>query len=156
MLLGIGVAMTMSPMTSAAMNAVPVQKAGIASGVLSMFRMVGGSLGIAVTGAIFQGLVSSRLGDLLAGSGVSAAQQSRISDSLGSGSAESALSGLDPAQVKQVQAAGSEAFVYALGHAMTVSAFVALLGAVIGATAIRAKRREAPVISVEPIEAEAR
>jgi EmrB/QacA subfamily drug resistance transporter len=59
MLLGIGVAMTMSPMTSAAMNAVPVQKAGIASGVLSMFRMVGGSLGIAVTGAIFQGSVGS-------------------------------------------------------------------------------------------------
>jgi EmrB/QacA subfamily drug resistance transporter len=56
-LLGIGIALTMSPMTSAAMNAVPVEKAGIASGVLSMFRMVGGSLGIAVTGAIFQGAV---------------------------------------------------------------------------------------------------
>ena len=59
MLLGIGIAMTMSPMTSAAMNAVPVEKAGIASGVLSMFRMVGGSLGVAVTGAIFQGAVGT-------------------------------------------------------------------------------------------------
>ena len=57
MLLGIGIALTMSPMTSAAMNAVAVQKAGIASGVLSMFRMVGGSLGVAVTGAIFQATV---------------------------------------------------------------------------------------------------
>jgi EmrB/QacA subfamily drug resistance transporter len=56
MLLGIGIALTMSPMTSAAMNAVAVEKAGIASGVLSMFRMVGGSLGIAVSGAIFQGV----------------------------------------------------------------------------------------------------
>jgi len=54
MLLGIGIALTMSPMTSAAMNAVAVEKAGIASGVLSMFRMVGGSLGVAITGAIFQ------------------------------------------------------------------------------------------------------
>jgi EmrB/QacA subfamily drug resistance transporter len=59
MLLGIGIAMTMSPMTSAAMNAVAVEKAGIASGVLSMFRMVGGSLGVAVTGAIFQGVAGS-------------------------------------------------------------------------------------------------
>ncbi len=59
MLLGIGIAMTMSPMTSAAMNAVPVQKAGIASGVLSMFRMIGGSLGVAVTGAIFQARVGA-------------------------------------------------------------------------------------------------
>jgi EmrB/QacA subfamily drug resistance transporter len=59
MLLGIGIAMTMSPMTSAAMNAVSVEKAGIASGVLSMFRMLGGSLGVAVTGAIFQGAVGT-------------------------------------------------------------------------------------------------
>ncbi|MBW8059099.1 MAG: MFS transporter [Solirubrobacterales bacterium] len=58
-LLGLGIAMTMSPMTSAAMNAVAVEKAGIASGVLSMFRMIGGSLGIAVTGAIFQSSVGS-------------------------------------------------------------------------------------------------
>ena len=63
MLLGIGIALTMSPMTSAAMNAVAVQKAGIASGVLSMFRMVGGSLGVAVTGAIFQGAVGDQLRD---------------------------------------------------------------------------------------------
>ncbi len=59
MLLGIGIALTMSPMTSAAMNAVAVEKAGLASGVLSMFRMVGGSLGVAVTGAIFQGAVGT-------------------------------------------------------------------------------------------------
>jgi EmrB/QacA subfamily drug resistance transporter len=59
MLLGIGIAMTMSPMTSAAMNAVAVEKAGIASGVLSMFRMIGGSLGVAITGAIFQGSVGT-------------------------------------------------------------------------------------------------
>jgi EmrB/QacA subfamily drug resistance transporter len=149
MLLGIGIAMTMSPMTSAAMNAVAVEKAGIASGVLSMFRMVGGSLGIAVTGAIFQGLVSSRLGDLLAGSGVAATKQAQVADALGGGSAASALHGLAPAQAKHVQAAGSEAFVFALGHAMTVSGFVALLGAAIGATAIRARKRGASVESAE-------
>jgi MFS family permease len=141
MLLGIGIAMTMSPMTSAAMNAVPVQKAGIASGVLSMFRMVGGSLGVAVTGAIFQALVSSQLGTLLTGSGISSAQQSGIADSLGSGSVSAALNGLDPAQAKEATAAGGEAFVYALGNAMTVSAIVALAGAAIGVLAIRAKSR---------------
>jgi EmrB/QacA subfamily drug resistance transporter len=144
MLLGIGVAMTMSPMTSAAMNAVPVQKAGIASGVLSMFRMVGGSLGIAVTGAIFQGLVSSRLDTLLGGTGITAAQRQSISDQLGGGTVPK-VPGLDAAQVKQITTAGNEAFVYALSHAMTVSAFVALAGALIGATAIRAKARETRV-----------
>jgi EmrB/QacA subfamily drug resistance transporter len=151
-LLGIGIAMTMSPMTSAAMNAVPVQKAGIASGVLSMFRMVGGSLGIAVTGAIFQGLVSSRLETLLGGAGITTAQRESISDQLGGGGAPS-VPGLDPAQAKEVVAAGNEAFVYALSHAMTVSAFVALFGAAVGAIAIRAKAKTP--ISPEAAAAEA-
>ncbi len=149
MLLGVGIAMTMSPMTSTAMNAVQVDKAGIASGVLSMFRMVGGSLGVAVTGAIFQGLVRSHLDGLLAGSGVSAAQRSELSHQLGGGFAGS-LKGFDPAQAKQVIAAGQESFVYALGHAMSVSAAVALTGALIGAVAIRAKRKS---LSLEASEA---
>jgi EmrB/QacA subfamily drug resistance transporter len=49
---GVGMAMTMSPMTSVAMASVPVDKAGVGSGVLNSFRQVGGSLGIAVMGAI--------------------------------------------------------------------------------------------------------
>jgi EmrB/QacA subfamily drug resistance transporter len=143
MLLGIGIALTMSPMTSAAMNAVPVEKAGIASGVLSMFRMVGGSLGVAVTGAIFQGLVSSRLSSLLSGSGVSAAQRDSVSEQLGSGTVGH-LRGLDVAQAKAVAMAGDEAFVYALGHAMSVSGMVAAVGVVIAAVAIRSKGKEKP------------
>ncbi|HWW67062.1 MAG TPA: MFS transporter [Solirubrobacterales bacterium] len=54
MLMGAGIAMVMSPMSTAAMNAVAVQKAGIASGILQMARMIGGSVGVAATGAIFQ------------------------------------------------------------------------------------------------------
>jgi EmrB/QacA subfamily drug resistance transporter len=49
---GVGMACTMSPMTAAAMGAVPVDKAGVGSGVLNSFRQVGGSLGIALMGAI--------------------------------------------------------------------------------------------------------
>jgi EmrB/QacA subfamily drug resistance transporter len=60
-LMGIGVAMTMSPMSTAAMNAVSTSKAGIASGVLSMFRMVGGTFGVAAIGAIFQSEAGSVL-----------------------------------------------------------------------------------------------
>jgi EmrB/QacA subfamily drug resistance transporter len=49
---GVGMALTMSPMTSAAMSSVPVDKAGVGSGVLNSFRQMGGSLGIALMGAI--------------------------------------------------------------------------------------------------------
>jgi predicted MFS family arabinose efflux permease len=139
MMLGVGIALTMSPMTSAAMNAVAVEKAGIASGVLSMFRMVGGSLGVAVTGAIFQGLIRSQLDTQLAGTGVSAAQRTELVHRFGAGSAEG-LHGLAPAQARQAVAAGRESFVYALSHAMEVSAGVALFGALVAALAIRARR----------------
>jgi EmrB/QacA subfamily drug resistance transporter len=49
---GVGMALTMSPMTSVAMASVPIDKAGVGSGVLNSFRQVGGSMGIAVMGAI--------------------------------------------------------------------------------------------------------
>jgi EmrB/QacA subfamily drug resistance transporter len=57
---GVGMAMTMSPMTSAAMGAVPVDKAGVGSGVLNSFRQVGGSLGIALMGAILASYMHAR------------------------------------------------------------------------------------------------
>jgi EmrB/QacA subfamily drug resistance transporter len=49
---GIGMGTTMTPVTAAAMSAVPVDKAGVGSAVLNSGRQVGGSLGIAVMGAI--------------------------------------------------------------------------------------------------------
>jgi EmrB/QacA subfamily drug resistance transporter len=56
---GVGMAMTMSPMTAAAMSSVPVDKAGVGSGVLNSFRQLGGSLGIALMGAILASFVSA-------------------------------------------------------------------------------------------------
>lgn len=49
---GFGMALTMTPSTAAATRAVPVEKAGVGAAVLNAFRQVGGSLGIAVMGAI--------------------------------------------------------------------------------------------------------
>jgi EmrB/QacA subfamily drug resistance transporter len=49
---GVGMASTMTPMTAAALHAVPVDKAGVGSGMLNTFRQVGGALGIAIMGAI--------------------------------------------------------------------------------------------------------
>jgi EmrB/QacA subfamily drug resistance transporter len=63
---GIGMAMTMSPMTSTAMGSVPVDKAGVGSGVLNSFRQVGGSFGIAVMGAILASYLHARPGSALA------------------------------------------------------------------------------------------
>jgi MFS family permease len=55
---GLGMSLTMTPSTAAATRAVPVEKAGVGAAVLNAFRQVGGSMGIAVMGAI----VASRAG----------------------------------------------------------------------------------------------
>jgi EmrB/QacA subfamily drug resistance transporter len=49
---GLGMSFVMTPMSAAAMGAVSVDKAGVASGVLNTFRQVGVALGIAIMGAI--------------------------------------------------------------------------------------------------------
>ena len=51
-------AMTMAPTTAAAMGAVPVDKAGVGSAVINAMRQVGGSLGIAIMGALVATRVS--------------------------------------------------------------------------------------------------
>jgi MFS family permease len=49
---GLGMSLTMTPSTAAATRAVPVDKAGVGSAVLNTARQVGGTLGIALMGAI--------------------------------------------------------------------------------------------------------
>ena len=56
---GVGMALTMSPMTAAAMGSVTVDKAGVGSGVLNSFRQLGGSLGIALMGAIVASYITA-------------------------------------------------------------------------------------------------
>jgi EmrB/QacA subfamily drug resistance transporter len=56
---GVGMALTMTPSAAAATRAVPVDKAGVGSAVLNAFRQVGGSVGIALMGAI----VAAEVGD---------------------------------------------------------------------------------------------
>jgi EmrB/QacA subfamily drug resistance transporter len=60
---GAGMAMAMTPTTSAAMGSVPVDKAGVASGVLNSMRQVGGALGIAVMGAILGSYLTVPIGN---------------------------------------------------------------------------------------------
>jgi EmrB/QacA subfamily drug resistance transporter len=55
---GVGMAITMAPTTAAAMGSVPVDKAGVGSAVINSMRQVGGSLGIAVMGALVATAVS--------------------------------------------------------------------------------------------------
>src|SRR4051812_988809 len=49
---GVGLSAVMAPVTATAMGSVPRDKAGVGSAVLNSMRQVGGSLGVAIMGAI--------------------------------------------------------------------------------------------------------
>jgi EmrB/QacA subfamily drug resistance transporter len=57
---GVGMALVMTPSAAAAMSGVPVDKAGVGSAVLNSARQVGGSVGIALIGAIVLHQVGDR------------------------------------------------------------------------------------------------
>jgi EmrB/QacA subfamily drug resistance transporter len=58
---GVGMSAAMAPVTAAAMSSVRPEKAGVGSAVLNSMRQVGGSLGIAIIGAIVAAGVKSSL-----------------------------------------------------------------------------------------------
>jgi EmrB/QacA subfamily drug resistance transporter len=120
-LMGVGIAFVMSPMSTAAMNAVDRTKAGAASGVLSMTRMVGGTLGVAVIGAMVSAIGRSKLSELLPQA--TSGQLDKLSDALGAGGGAHVAA--------PVEKAMNLAYVDALGYALVVAAAMALLGAVL-------------------------
>ncbi len=142
--MGFGMGLVMSPMSTAAMNAVDQSKAGVASGVLSMSRMVGGSFGVAAMGALVTGLGRQKLGELLPA--VPSDTRAKLAESLGaSGSGRGSGRSAD---------AMREAFVFALNHGLRIGAGVALAGAALAFLLVEPKRADAPAeAEVEPLPA---
>jgi EmrB/QacA subfamily drug resistance transporter len=126
-LMGIGMAFVMSPMSTAAMNSVEPAKAGVASGILSMSRMVGGTFGVAVLGALVATLGRERIDHLLPQ--VPSSTRAALASSLGSGQTAHGA----PAEIV---AAGHNAFVYALQNGLRLGSAVALAGALVAWTLV--------------------
>jgi EmrB/QacA subfamily drug resistance transporter len=118
-ILGLGMGTIMSPMSTAAMNAVDPTKAGAASGMLSMSRMVGGTFGVAAMGALISGLGRHKLDQLLPQLPDDARQ--KLADGLGAGATGGSGATHD---------AVMSAFLYALNDGLRIAALMALVGAV--------------------------
>ncbi len=65
LVLGLGLGMTMQVLVLAAQNAVPYELLGVATSGSTLFRQVGGSVGVAIFGAIFANRLASELADAL-------------------------------------------------------------------------------------------
>jgi len=145
-LMGLGMGLVMSPMSMAAMNAVDRSKAGVASGTLSMFRMVGGTFGVAALGALVASVGRHDLEQSLPQ--VPAATREALAEGLGSGAG---LQGAPP----QVVNASQAAFVDALGTGLTISAIAVAAGALLAWLLIAPGRPGSPVAVPADVRAEA-
>jgi len=143
-LMGAGMGLVMSPMSTAAMNAVDRTKAGVASGVLSMSRMVGGTFGVAIMGALVTAIGRAQLDSSLPH--LPASARRAIANTLGSGGVSTG----HPVSA-QVASAVRHAFVSALGTGLTIGGAVTLVGAVVALVLIqRAPTREPAPAGAEP------
>ena len=120
-LMGLGMGLVMSPMSTAAMNAVEPTKAGVASGILSMSRMVGGTFGVAAMGALVDRPGQRPARQLLPNLPAdrrAASSPTRSAPAARRWAARSAR----PSQ---------DAYVYALNNGLRIAAVVAALGALV-------------------------
>jgi EmrB/QacA subfamily drug resistance transporter len=153
--MGLGMGLTMSPMSTAAMNSVSPDKAGAASGILSMSRMVGGTFGVAVIGALFQSLAHDRVTAAAGTAGLPPGTRDELVENLGSARVNEIAGQLDPAAAERLSDGMREAFVHALGGALTLSAVVAAAGVVIALTLVERKealRKADPASRPEAVE----
>ncbi|HVO55892.1 MAG TPA: MFS transporter [Solirubrobacterales bacterium] len=139
-IMGFGIGLALTPMNLAAMNAVSRDHAGAAAGVLVTLSGLGATLGVAVTGALFQELQTQRTVTLVgeAGASVSRGQAQELAGVLaGSSSGEKTLESIAGGHPHAVEEALREAFVSALGTSLEVSAALVLAGAVLAIVLLR-------------------
>ena len=119
LLLGLGMGMVMQVLVIAVQNAVDYRDLGVATSGTTLFRLIGGSVGTAILGAIFASRLSSELARLDPG-GVAGGR------GIGNTSA-AALERLSPA----MRAAYSHAFADSLGTVFLVASLVCATGFVL-------------------------
>jgi MFS family permease len=139
-ILGAGMGFTMSPMSTAAMNAVDRTKAGVASGTLSMTRMVGSTFGVAALGALVAEIGRHDLKQSLPT--VPNAAREKLVEALGSGAAPSGAG-------TAVRTATQNAFVDALGTGLVIAAVAMAIAALLAWFMVN-PGRPADEVVVEP------
>jgi EmrB/QacA subfamily drug resistance transporter len=123
---GVGMANVMPPATESIMSSLPREKAGVGSAVSNTVRQVGGSLGVAVLGAVLSAVYRAEVRPSLEGlpgpardaAGESLAGAHAVADAVGAGAAPALR-------------AADDAFVVAMHWASGLSAAVALVSIVV-------------------------
>ena len=142
---GLGMALTVAPLTTAVMGSAPMHYAGTASGINNAVARTAGALAIAIVGAMalmtFAQALTIHTADLNLSAEMNSALQSgaaRLGQSLD-------LPNMEPQQVRMAEIAIKLAFVDTFRNVMLICAGLAWLGAIFGACLV--ERRNPLVVA---------
>ncbi len=128
---GIGIGITNPGIGQAAIAVVPVEKAGMGSGINTTFRQVGIATGVAALGAIFQSRVDSKLNELLPHA------PNGLGELVSSGGSRAAAAVTPPALKAEVVHASNIAFVSGFNEIILIASVLSFIGAALGLALVR-------------------
>jgi hypothetical protein len=136
--LGVGMAITVAPLTATVMGAVDATHAGAASGVNNAVSRVAGLLAIAVFGVLFAHTFEVRAGSRIDRLGLPIAVRQEVENRLPQIAAIDVdrVEGLSPPARRQIRTIVDEEFVFAFRLVMIGATFLGLTAAAVG-SAIR-------------------
>ena len=141
---GLGLSMTVAPLTATVLAAVEERHAGVASGVNNAIARIAGLLAIAVLGAVVSGrfatVVDERLGDRPLGAAAQGAVAEAKDRSLGAAPAARVPAGERPRVREALEDASASAFHLGLG----LGAGLVVVGGLVSLAGIRNPRRSVP------------
>jgi predicted MFS family arabinose efflux permease len=124
-------------------------KSGVASGINETFQQVGIAVGIAGVGAFFQHRVSDDFTSSAVGRQLGPDAAEEAAHGISAGGLDAVAQSAGPLQGR-VLAAGQDAFMSAFHAAMTVSAILGIIAAIIGFLMLRTKDLHASALSTIP------
>jgi EmrB/QacA subfamily drug resistance transporter len=129
--LGLGMATSVAPLTTVVMSSVEQDRAGTASGINNAVARVAGVLAIAVLGAVMVALFSHSLNGLLAGLRLEPAVARTVEAGATRLGALDAPSNQDPQTAQKIRSAVAQAFVFGFRVIMLLCGLLALASAAV-------------------------
>jgi len=129
MVLGLGGAITVAPLTTVVMDSVGQERAGTASGINNAVARVAGVLSVAVLGAVMVATFAHALRELLAGLNLSAHMRQELESNVARLGSLGAPSEADPQTMTTIRFAVVRAFIYGFRLIMVICAGLAIASA---------------------------
>lgn len=139
--LGIGMAITIAPLTSTVMDAVDPHRTGVASGINNAVASVAALLAVAIFGAIALQVFDRALDRRLASTSLSAATVHALEGERGKLGSDGALTTLPDGERQAAELAVAQSLATGFRVVMAIAAALALAGAFCAAVLIRSSRK---------------